>query len=53
LDPVEGLIGPAIGVNGHAAIGFDHDQSGGERKVGREPAFVVDTAVGDDESHGV
>ena len=52
VHPVQRLVGAAVGVDGHAAVGLDHDQPGGHREVGGESTLVVDRAAGDDEAHG-
>jgi hypothetical protein len=38
-------------VDEHGAVGLDEQESGRQREVGGEPAEVVDTAAGDDETH--
>ena len=50
--PVEGLVGPAVGVHEHGAVGLDQEQPGRERQVGGEPPVVVDAARRDHQSHG-
>ena len=52
VHPVEGLVGTAVGVDRHAAVGFDHDQPHRGREVAGEPALVVNRTTGDDEAHG-
>ena len=49
--PVQRLVGAAVGVDQHRPVGLDHQQPGGHRQVGGEPAGVVDLAAGDDEAH--
>jgi ABC-2 type transport system ATP-binding protein len=49
--PVQWLVGPAIGVDEHRAIGLDHDHSNGLGQVRREAPDVVHGAPGDDDSH--
>ena len=52
VHPVERLVRTAVGVDGDAAVGLDHDQPHRLGQVGREPAVVVDGAAGDHETHG-
>jgi hypothetical protein len=51
VHPVERLVGAPVGVHGHAPVGLDHDQPGGEGQVRHQPPRVVDGAVGDDQAH--
>ena len=51
VHPIERLVGAAVGVDGHAAVGLDHDQTHRRRQMGLEPAVVVDGAAGDHEPH--
>jgi hypothetical protein len=52
VHPVQWLVGPAVGVDRHAPVGFHHDQADGLGQVSGEPPVVVDGAPGDDETHG-
>ena len=52
VHPVEWLVGPAVSMDGHAAVGLDHDEPHRLGKVGAQPALVVDGAAGDHEPHG-
>ena len=36
VHPVQRLVGPAVGVDRHAAVGLDHDQPQRRRQVGRQ-----------------
>ncbi len=49
--PVERLVGAAVAVDEHRAVGLDDEQPGREREVGGEPPVVVDAAPGYDETH--
>ena len=49
--PVEGLIGPTVGMNEHRAVGLDHEQSSGHGKVGFEAAFIIYRTVSYHKSH--
>ena len=51
IHPVERLVGTTVGVDGHAAVGLDHDETDGGGQVGLQPTVVVDTAAGDHEPH--
>ena len=50
--PVQRLVGPVVGVDGHRAVGLDQQQPGRHGEVGGEPPDVVDGAAGDDQTHG-
>ena len=50
--PVQRLVGAAVGVHQHRAVGLDHQHPGGHREVGGQPSRVVDLAARHDESHG-
>src|SRR5690606_14028012 len=50
--PVQGLVGPVVGVDGDAAVRLDQDQAGRRGEVGGEPPGVVHGATGNDETHG-
>ncbi len=50
--PVQGLVGPVVGVDRDAAVRLDQDQAGRRGEVGGEPAGVVHGAAGNDETHG-
>ena len=43
--PVERLVGAAVGVHQHRAVGLDHQHPGRHREVGGQPAGVVDLAA--------
>ena len=49
--PVQRLVGAAVGVHQHRAVGLEHQHPGGHRQVGAQPSGVVDLAAGHDESH--
>ena len=49
--PVERLVGAAVGVDEHRAVGLDHQHPGRHRQVGRQPSGVVDLAARDDQPH--
>ena len=51
VHPVEGLVGTAVGVDGHASVGLHHHEANRFRQVGGESALVVDGAASDDEPH--
>ncbi len=42
--PVQRLVGAAVGVHQHRAVGLDHQHPGGQREVGGQPPGVVDLA---------
>ncbi len=50
--PVQRLVGAAVGVDQHRAVGLDHQHPRRHREVGGQPSGVVDLAPGNDESHG-
>ena len=49
--PVQRLVGPAVGVHEHRAVGLDQEQPGRQRQVGGQPPVVVDAARRDHQSH--
>ena len=49
--PVERLVGPAVGVDEHRAVGLDHEQAARQRQVGAQSAVVVDAARRNHHSH--
>ena len=49
--PVQRLVRPVVGVDGHRAVGLDQDQPGGHRQVGGQPAGVVDLTAGNHQTH--
>ena len=51
--PVQRLVGATVSMDGHAAVGFDHDQPVGLREVGSQLACVVNGTAGNDQAHGV
>jgi hypothetical protein len=53
VHPVEWFVGATVGVDRHASVGLDHDQTHRFGEMGGEAAFVVNGATSDDESHGL
>ena len=51
VHPVERLVRAAVGVDGDATVGLDHDEAHRLGQVRVEPALVVDGAASDDEAH--
>ena len=51
--PVQGLVGAAVGVHQHRAVGLHQEEPGGEGQMGFEPANVINGATGYDETHAV
>ena len=49
--PVQRLVGAAVGVHQHRAVGLEHQHPGGHRQVRGQPPGVVDLTAGHDESH--
>ena len=52
VHPVERLVGAAVGMDRHTAIGLHHDQPGGLGQVGVESTGVVDGTASDHQTHG-
>ena len=50
--PVQRLVGAAVGVHEHRAVGLDHQHPGRHRQVGGQPSGVVDLAARDHDPHG-
>ncbi|CAM5463914.1 AAA family ATPase OS=Streptomyces griseomycini OX=66895 GN=FHS37_000951 PE=4 SV=1 [Streptomyces griseomycini] len=50
--PVQGLVGPVVGVDRDAAVRLGQDQTGCRGQVRGEPPGVVHGAAGNDETHG-
>ncbi len=50
--PVERLVGAAVGVHQHRAVGLEHEHACRHRQVRRQPSGVVHLAARDDQSHG-
>ncbi|ETJ31531.1 Nitrogen regulatory protein, partial [human gut metagenome] len=46
--PVQRLVGAAVGVDKHRAVGLDHDEALGSGKVGVQATGVVHGAGGND-----
>ena len=51
VHPVQRLVGADVGVDGHAAVGLDHDQPDRRRQRGRQAAVVGGRAAGDEDAH--
>jgi len=51
VHPVQGLVRPAVGVDGHAPVLLHHDEPSGHREMGGQATLVVHRAPGDDEPH--
>jgi hypothetical protein len=49
--PVEWLVGTAVGVDQHASVGLDHEQTNSTFQSRGEPTGVGDAAAGDDQTH--
>ena len=50
--PVQRLVGAAVGVHEHRAVGLDHQHAGRHREVGGQSSGVVHLAARDHDPHG-
>ena len=51
--PVQRLVCAAVGMDGHTAVGLDHDETLRSGQVSRQSPVVVDGALRNDKTHDV